>query len=135
MKFPPFPPIPTEMPIPIPTPSLRSGNVGIREHGNLEPPQRAPWLADDLRLALAVDCPHCWVGTRGQLCAVTARRGFHRPRLVRAVRQLERTGLLRLACPLCLRDGYLIRDLDRIVHADGTDSRRCWAALSSGRTR
>lgn len=94
-----------------------------------------PWLADDLRLALAVDCPRCQLGDRGQLCAATARRGFHRARLVRAVRQLERTGILRLVCPLCVRDGFLIRELDRIVHADGSDARPCWAALSSGRSR
>ncbi|SKX94098.1 Uncharacterised protein [Mycobacteroides abscessus subsp. bolletii] len=96
---------------------------------------QSPWIADDLRLALAVDCPRCWAGTSGRLCAVTARRGFHRPRLVRAVRQLERTGMLRLVCPMCLRDGFLVRELDRIIHADGSESRQCWEALSTGRTR
>jgi hypothetical protein len=37
------------------------------------------------------------------------------------------------ACPVCGQSSIYSRRLDRYMHADGTDSRDCWVAISSGR--
>jgi hypothetical protein len=35
-------------------------------------------------------------------------------------------------CPACSLDAIYTRELDRYFHADGTDNRDCWCAMSRG---
>ncbi|QJS13219.1 hypothetical protein HKX69_30035 [Streptomyces argyrophyllae] len=38
-------------------------------------------------------------------------------------------------CPVCKADVVYVRCLDRYVHEDGSDNRKCWLAVSRGEVR
>lgn len=41
-------------------------------------------------------------------------------------------GATRDACPVCKQAATYARELDRYIHADGTDNRACWVTLARG---
>ena len=87
----------------------------------------------DLALALSVHCPCPSCRARpGERCSYTRPYGYHVARYRAALRTIRRHGFVRSHCPACLMDSIYFRGFDRYFHADGSDSRPCWARISQG---